>query len=161
MNLLRLTTISGALEDFSKPKPDEKPPPKPESEAPAPVAEEWSEDFLAQAAAQFETNFANLLSGGDPNVDVSPELIQRKLQQMAEAAQKVLQNPTDIPTESVDFGSSISQAIQGLNQGAEGLQNPFNEEDLLKMFGNPQGDSNDLLPFMQGAFLIEFIPVNE
>ncbi|CAH1962856.1 unnamed protein product [Acanthoscelides obtectus] len=68
---------------------------------------------------------------------------------MADAAQQVLENPTEVTNTSSDFAASISQAIQGLSAGTEGLQAPLNEEDLMKMFGG-NGSTNDLLPFMQG-----------
>uniref|UniRef100_A0A6P7F2E1 Peroxin-19 n=1 Tax=Diabrotica virgifera virgifera TaxID=50390 RepID=A0A6P7F2E1_DIAVI len=113
--------------------------------------QEWSNDFIQQAANQFEENFANFLAGADPNAQVTPEFIQQKLQQMADAAQQVLENPTQAADNSVDFASSITQAIQSLNAGAEGLQAPLNEEELMKMFtGDKTGQENDLLPFMQG-----------
>lgn len=69
-----------------------------------------------------------------------------------DAAQQVLENPTAVPDSSSDFAASISQAIQGLNAGAQGLQAPVNEEDLMRMFAGPGGlgSTNDLLPFMQG-----------
>lgn len=70
---------------------------------------------------------------------------------MADAAQQVMSNPSDISDQSVDFASSISQAIAGISQGQENLRAPFNEEDLLKMFGGGAGNQEgDIMPFMQG-----------
>lgn len=68
----------------------------------------------------------------------------------------MLDNPTQVTDTSADFASSISQAIQGLNAGAEGLQAPINEEDLMKIFGpgGSFGQENELLPFMQGSLII-------
>lgn len=68
-----------------------------------------------------------------------------------DAAQQVFENPTQTDP-SNDIAASISQAIQGLSAGAEGLQAPLNEEDLMKMFSGTGnlGSENDLLPFMQG-----------
>lgn len=115
-------------------------------------AEDWSADFIQRTAAQFEENFATLLAGSDANAQLNPEFVQQKLQQMADAAQQVLENPSQVSDTSSDFASSISQAIQGLNAGAEGLQAPMNEEDLMKIFGpgGSFGSENELLPFMQG-----------
>lgn len=114
--------------------------------------QDWSKDFIQQAASQFEENFATFLASADPNAQVTPEFIQQKLQQMADAAQQVLENPTQTTDTSSDFANSISQAIQSLNAGAEGLQAPINEEELMKMFtaGEGSGQENNLLPFMQG-----------
>lgn len=72
---------------------------------------------------------------------------------ISDAAQQVLSNPTQqVPDQSVDFASTISQTIQGLNAGAEGLQAPFSEDDLMKLFGGggQTGQENDFVPFMQG-----------
>ncbi|XP_060534453.1 peroxisomal biogenesis factor 19 [Cylas formicarius] len=113
-------------------------------------AQEWSVEFIQQAASQFEENFARFLNAGDADAQATPDAIQRKLQEMADAAQQVLTNPVEISDQSVEFASTISQAIQGLNSGSEGLNNPFNEEDLMKMLGGGgSGEGNDLLPFMQ------------
>jgi peroxin-19 len=67
---------------------------------------------------------------------------------MAEAAQQIFETP-NINETSNDFAATITQTIQGLNQGAEGLQNPFSEQDVMNLFGG-QGDQNAFLPFMQG-----------
>ncbi|KAJ8984035.1 hypothetical protein NQ317_012259 [Molorchus minor] len=116
------------------------------------AAKDWSSDFIQEAASHFEENFASLLATQDANVQLTPEYIQQKLQQMADAAQQTLNHPDQISEGSTDFAASISQAIQGLNQGAEGLQAPLNEESLLKLFGpgGGTGSENELLPFMQG-----------
>lgn len=113
--------------------------------------QEWSTEFVQQAALQFEENIGRLLAGGDPGAQVSTEAVQERLKQMADAAQQVLTNPIDISDQSLDFASSISQAIAGLNQGQENLRAPFNEENLLRMFGGgSEGQDGDFLPFMQG-----------
>lgn len=147
--------LDSALEDFSKvdttkkdeiAKTDDS-----ASISTSAESQEWSQDFIQQAASQFEENFANFLASADPSTEVTPEFIQQKLQQMADAAQQVLENPTQATENSSDFAASISQAIQSLNAGAEGLQAPLNEEELMKMFtGQRSGQENDLLPFMQG-----------
>lgn len=53
------------------------------STVPALNNDPWSNDFVQQAASQFEENFANLLVGMDANAQVTPEFIQQKFQQMA------------------------------------------------------------------------------
>lgn len=68
---------------------------------------------------------------------------------MAEAAQQVIENPNVTPN-SNDFASTISQTLQGLSQGAEGLQNPFSEQDMMNLLGGQGGGQNEFLPFMQG-----------
>ncbi|VEN61389.1 unnamed protein product [Callosobruchus maculatus] len=148
--------LDSALEDFSK-TDKSKDAAKPEGETKEttsevsclPESQEWSADFVKQAAKEFEDNFASLLASGNPNAHISPEVIQEKLQQVADAAQHILANPTEVTDPSSDYAASISEAIRGLSAGAEGLQAPLNEEDLLKMFEG-SGSTNDLLPFMQG-----------
>jgi peroxin-19 len=141
--------LDSALEDFNKeaPKGDKTEAPKDEVAETAP-AEEWSEDFIRQAAAQFESNLSNFLGTNSDGSQLSPEQVQQKFQQMAEAAQQIFETP-NINETSNDFAATITQTIQGLNQGAEGLQNPFSEQDVMNLFGG-QGDQNAFLPFMQG-----------
>ncbi|KAG5866187.1 hypothetical protein JTB14_000004 [Gonioctena quinquepunctata] len=147
--------LDSALEDFNKIDSSQKDA-KPEtttkevgtSNGALPDSQEWSNDFVQQAAKQFEQNFASLLAGGDSNV--TPELLEQKLQQMADAAQQALENP-QVSETSTDFASSISRAVQGLSASTEGLQAPLNEEDFMKMFtGSGAGQENEILPFMQG-----------
>nr|CAH7769591.1 unnamed protein product [Callosobruchus chinensis] len=147
--------LDSALEDFSKTdKPKDAGKPEGQTKEVTsevsclPESQEWSADFVKQAAQEFEDNFASLLARGDPNAHLSPEIIKQKIQQVEDAAQQILNNPTEVIGTS-DYAASISQAIRGLSAGAEGLQAPINEEDLMKMFeGN--GPTHDLLPFMQG-----------
>ncbi|EFA05071.1 peroxisomal biogenesis factor 19 [Tribolium castaneum] len=135
--------LDSALEDFkSEPPKDSKPAP-PQDEIPD---VEWSDDFIRQAAAQFESNFANLLGSNPDGSQLTPEQIQAKFQQMAETAQQVIENPSG---DSGDFAATISQTLQGLSQGAEGLQNPNLEQDIMNLFAG-QGDQNAFMPFMQG-----------
>ncbi|CAH1118332.1 unnamed protein product [Phaedon cochleariae] len=151
--------LDSALEDFSKTDSSEDKNKKSEEGgdevvaskgAPA-VAQEWSNAFIQQAAKEFEENFASLLTGNDPNMQVTPGMFEQTLQQMADAAQQALENPSQMSESSTNFSESISQAVQGLSIGAEGLQAPLNEEDFLKMLtGSGIGQENDVLPFMQG-----------
>lgn len=69
----------------------------------------------------------------------------------AEAASQVLSNPGQISDDSNAFASTISQTLQGLNEGTENLQTPFNDAALMNMFGGAaSGGQNEFLPFMQG-----------
>lgn len=117
-------------------------------------AEEWSEDFIRQAAQQFESNLANRMLGTTGTADSSnnDNQIQEGFQKMAEAAQQILSNPgADISNNSNDIAATISQTLHGLSQGAEDLQNPFSEADIMNMFsGGGGGEQNAFLPFMQG-----------
>ncbi|XP_044260753.1 peroxisomal biogenesis factor 19 [Tribolium madens] len=131
--------LDSALEDFKSDPPKE----APKDEVPD---AEWSDDFIRQAAAQFESNFANLLGANPDGAQLSPEEIQAKFQQIAETAQQVIENPSG---DSNDFAATISQTLQGLSQGAEGLQNPNLEQDIMNLFAG-QGDQNAFMPFMQG-----------
>lgn len=77
---------SGALEDFSKSetavsKKDDK-----EATAEAPQdaeGEVWSEEFIKQAAAQFESNMSNLMGNIDGDLQLTPEQLQQSFQKMA------------------------------------------------------------------------------
>ncbi|GLV36650.1 Peroxin 19 [Carabus blaptoides fortunei] len=160
--------LNSALEDFSK-KPEEVAAAVSKSDEKKEEATgddgkpeaEWSEEFIKQTAAQFETNMASLFGNipGNENVEVTPEQIQQNFQRMAEAAAQVMSNPTALQptTQSNDFASTISQTLQNLSLGAENLQNPFSEQDIMNMFGGGGGETggagneqNAFLPFMQG-----------
>lgn len=69
---------------------------------------------------------------------------------ISDAAQQVLENPTEVPDTSNAVADSISQALQGLSAGAEGLQESNIEEELMKIFSGGSGQENNFLPFMQG-----------
>lgn len=47
------------------------------------VPQEWSAEFVQQAVQQFEDNFARFLTGGEPNTEITPTLVQDKMKQMA------------------------------------------------------------------------------
>nr|XP_023013539.1 peroxisomal biogenesis factor 19 [Leptinotarsa decemlineata] len=145
--------LDSALEDFTKTNPVKKNEKLEETgkevEPSNGAVPEWSNDFIQQAAKQFEENFASLMAGSNPNI--TPQLLEKKLQQMADAAHHVLENPAEVCDASSDFSASISRAVQDLSAGAESLQAPLNEEDFMKMFtGGGSGQENDVLPFMQG-----------
>ncbi|GJQ75380.1 hypothetical protein Trydic_g23556 [Trypoxylus dichotomus] len=150
--------LDSALGDFSK-EPENKPSDakkddeqKTESEELATEEPEWSEEFLRQAAQQFESNLGRLLSENTEAVNLTPDQIQQSFQKMAEAAQQVLTNP-EVTDTSSDFSSAISQTLRGLSEGAENLQNPLSEQDFFSMFGGATagtGEQNGFIPFMQG-----------
>lgn len=132
----------------------------------------WSEEFIKEAAAQFESNMAAILGNfsGVPEDQISQEQIAQTFSKMAEAAAQVLKPPTegssDDPPITSDPGvqekidevsAAISQTLQNLNSNAENLQTPFSDQDLANMFNNfnlgGEGggqDANMFVPFMQG-----------
>ncbi|XP_050358615.1 peroxisomal biogenesis factor 19 [Nymphalis io] len=129
----------------------------------------WSEDFIKEAAAQFESNMASILGGfsGVPEDQITQEQIAQTFSKMAEAAARVL-NPTTeggqnepapsdpVVQEKIDeVSAAISQTLQNLNTNTETLQTPFSEQDLANMFSNfnvndGNQDANMFAPFMQG-----------
>lgn len=157
VKLFSTYSFVGALEDFiakeKKPEAEN----KTENNSVVPNSQEWTNDFIQEAASQFEDKFANFLAGVDPNTPVTPEVLQQRLQQMADAAQNVLDNPSQVSDASTDIASSISQAIQGLTAGAESLQEPLLEDEIMKMFGGGgvPAQENNFLPFMQGKYMID------
>lgn len=73
------------MEDFSKSdtaesKKDDK---EAVAEAQDAEGEVWSEEFIKQAAAQFESNMSNLLGNIDGDLQMSPEQLQQSFQKMA------------------------------------------------------------------------------
>ncbi|XP_018323519.1 peroxisomal biogenesis factor 19 [Agrilus planipennis] len=149
--------LDSALQDFSKaPSSNSKTELENKSEAVTvedgniEVSEdaEWSDEFIKQAAAQFESNIAKLLETN--GVQVTPEGLQQSFQRMAEAAAQIATNPSQAaPAPNSSLSTTISQTLQDLSQGTENLRNPFSEQDLLNMFGGQSGDENAFLPFMQ------------
>ncbi|XP_063372388.1 peroxisomal biogenesis factor 19 [Cydia amplana] len=126
----------------------------------------WSEEFVKEAAAQFESNMAALLGSfsGVPGEqpEISQEQIAQTFSKMAEAAAAVLkpgaadgcEAPAADPAKIDEVSAAISQTLQNLSSNSEGLQTPFSDQDLANMFGNfnlgENQDGNMFLPFMQG-----------
>ncbi|XP_077302825.1 peroxisomal biogenesis factor 19 isoform X2 [Arctopsyche grandis] len=121
----------------------------------------WSEEFLQQAAATFESNMAALLSSlkGTSEESISQDQITATFQMMAEAAAQVMK-PTDEETNekpkvSNDVSAAIAQTIDSLNADSSDLAKPIVDEDLAKMLSslglanNQEGASNMFVPFMQ------------
>lgn len=76
----------GALEDFIA--EDKKPKPESQTEDGSSNSvvlnsQDWSKDFVQQTASQFEGQFADFLAGLNPNAEITPNLLQQRLQQMA------------------------------------------------------------------------------
>ncbi|CAH0713001.1 unnamed protein product, partial [Brenthis ino] len=153
--------MDSALQDMTKKDQSSKPEDIPQNM--------WSEEFIKEAAAQFESNMAAILGGfsGVPEDQISQEQIAQTFSKMAEAAAQVLkpqtegavtESPSSDPAtqEKIDeVSAAISQTLQNLNTNTENLQTPFSEADLANMFnnfnlteGNQEG--NMFLPFMQG-----------
>ncbi|XP_075988841.1 peroxisomal biogenesis factor 19 [Anticarsia gemmatalis] len=130
----------------------------------------WSEEFIKEAAAQFESNMSAILSSfsGVPEEQITQEQIAQTFSKMAEAAAHVLkpegapEEPAPAPTEDPavqekidEVSAAISQTLKNLNSNTENLQTPFSDADLANMFNNfnmGEGgqDGNMFVPFMQG-----------
>lgn len=131
----------------------------------------WSEEFIKEAAAQFESNMSAILSSfsGVPEDQITQEQIAQTFSKMAEAAAHVLKpdgTPEEGPAPDADpevvldnvdeVSAAISQTLRNLNTNTESLQNPFSDTDLASMFTNinlgaeGQQESNMFVPFMQG-----------
>ena len=109
-------SISDALEGFDKPIPSSKP--KPEEIKPTEVAQAdmgWSEEFMKQAATEFEKNIRMMMaesaSSGE-DTDFSENLLRVS----QEAASKVFE------TQSGDGGASFAETLRSLAESAESLQ---------------------------------------
>lgn len=152
--------LDSALQDMTKKDQDS----KPEDSGQPNI---WSEEFIKEAAAQFESNMAAIMGGfsGVPEDQISQEQIAQTFSKMAEAAAQVLKPsdnvnepaPTDPASqEKIDeVSAAISQTLQNLNTNSENLQTPFSEADLANMFNNfnlgeANQEGNMFLPFMQG-----------
>ncbi|XP_022123930.2 peroxisomal biogenesis factor 19 [Pieris rapae] len=128
----------------------------------------WSEEFIKEAAAQFESNMATILGSfsGVPEDQISQDQIAQTFSKMAEAAAQVLkpqgesnnapiQGDPAVQGKIDDVSAAISQTLQNLNSNTENLQTPFSDADLANMFaefnlseGSQEG--NAFIPFMQG-----------
>ncbi|XP_011706099.1 PREDICTED: peroxisomal biogenesis factor 19 isoform X2 [Wasmannia auropunctata] len=98
----------------------------------------WTEDFLQQTADQFEKNLQNLLQNDSE--------LEAALQKFGQTSSS---NTADEKDVNADFQSAISQVLKDLTANSENLQN---EADMAAMLGQTSldGDTGDLLPFMQG-----------
>ncbi|KAM3955074.1 peroxisomal biogenesis factor 19 [Aphomia sociella] len=158
--------LDSALQDMTK-KDEKKEEQNGEASGEAPV-NVWSEDFLKEAAAQFESNMAAILGNfsGVPEDQISQEQIAQTFAKMAEAAAQVLKPGTAegetaaaeepaVQGKVDEVSAAISQTLQNLNTNSENLQNPFSEQDLANMFNNfnmgeGEQEGNMFVPFMQG-----------
>ncbi|CAG9131775.1 unnamed protein product [Plutella xylostella] len=163
--------LDSALEDMKKRQGDGQANPDAagaDGEAP----QMWNEEFIKEAAAQFESNMAAILGSfsGVPEDQITQDQIAQTFSKMAEAAAQVLKAPApgDAPAVEADpsagnrvataeeVNAAISQTLQNLNTNAESLQNPFSDQDIANMFSNfnlagEEGqEGNMFVPFMQG-----------
>ncbi|XP_038219845.1 peroxisomal biogenesis factor 19 [Zerene cesonia] len=154
--------LDSALQDMTK-KPPEQP-------AVADGQNMWSEEFIKEAAAQFESNMAAILGSfsGMPEEQISQEQIAQTFSKMAEAAAQVLKPQAEgsevqaaeadpnVQDKIDEVSAAISQTLQNLNTNTESLQTPFSDADLASMFSNfnlgeaGQAEGNMFVPFMQG-----------
>ncbi|XP_053621927.1 peroxisomal biogenesis factor 19 [Plodia interpunctella] len=154
--------LDSALQDMTKKESAEEQKPEGSGEL---AQNMWSEEFIKEAAAQFESNMAAILGSfnGVPEEQITQEQIAQTFSKMAEAAAQVLkpsgaEGPAESPAdhEKIDeVSAAISQTLQNLNSNTENLQTPFSDQDLANMFGNfnlADGgqDGNMFVPFMQG-----------
>ncbi|KAJ8707590.1 hypothetical protein PYW07_011267 [Mythimna separata] len=164
--------LESALQDMTKKQSTAAPTAEGSSELPSNM---WSEEFIKEAAAQFESNMSAILSSfsGVPEDQITQEQIAQTFSKMAEAAAHVLKpdgSPADAPAalsaadadpevvlDNVDeVSAAISQTLKNLNSNTETLQNPFSDTDLASMFTNinlgaeGQQETNMFVPFMQG-----------
>ncbi|OXU23487.1 hypothetical protein TSAR_016889 [Trichomalopsis sarcophagae] len=115
------------------------------------VEEVWTEDFLKQAADQFQRNLEELMQNGGNN-----ELGEsfKKMAQTVAGAMSTDSSGGEDSAPVPDFQSAISQALKDLSATSENLQNVPNisEADLAAMFGQAslEDGGSDFLPFMQG-----------
>ncbi|XP_047038638.1 peroxisomal biogenesis factor 19 [Helicoverpa zea] len=133
----------------------------------------WSEEFIKEAAAQFESNMSAILSSfsGVPEDQITQEQIAQTFTKMAEAAAHVLKPDgtseevaalppaaavdPDVQTNIDEVSAAISQTLKNLNTNSENLNTPFSDQDLASMFNNlnfgeGQQETNMFVPFMQG-----------
>lgn len=161
--------LDSALQDMTK-KPEQTPSqPANTDDIPQNM---WSEEFIKEAAAQFESNMAAILGSfsGVPEEQITQDQIAQTFSKMAEAAAHVLKPGTqagdaalvtetpEVQGQIDEVSAAISQTLQNLNTNTENLQTPFSEHDLANMFQNfnlgAEGgggqDGNMFVPFMQG-----------
>ncbi|XP_039752669.1 peroxisomal biogenesis factor 19 isoform X2 [Pararge aegeria] len=113
----------------------------------------WSEEFIKEAAAQFESNMASILGGFSGVPEAAAQVLKPPSD---DAATEPEANDPAVQEKIDEVSAAISQTLQNLNTNAENLQTPFSDADLANMFnnfnlgegGNQEG--NMFLPFMQG-----------
>lgn len=104
------------MEDFDKPIPTAKS--KPEEVKPEEAAQTdmgWSEEFMKQAATEFEKNIRLMMAESAASGDDS-DFTESLLKVSQEAASKVFE------TQSGDGGASFAETLRSLAESAESLQ---------------------------------------
>lgn len=157
--------LDSALQDMTKTADAN----KPEGSADVPQ-NMWSEEFIKEAAAQFESNMSAILSSfsGVPEEQITQDQIAETFSKMAEAAARVMKpedsmeetpavtGDPDVQEKIDEVSAAISQTLKNLNSNTETLQTPFSDTDLANMFNNFNlgeaggQDGNMFVPFMQG-----------
>ncbi|XP_058792577.1 peroxisomal biogenesis factor 19 [Phymastichus coffea] len=118
---------------------------KPEEERNKITSEEvWIDDFVKQAADQFQRNFDDLLHNNGN--------FSESFKKLADSVAGSVGDSSDVEAPPPDFQSAINQALKDLSANSENLQNVPNisEADLAAMFGQTSLEGGDFLPFMQG-----------
>lgn len=107
-----LINFVGALNDFNKENAKEDAVEKKDEAQPVEGSDEWTDEMIKQAASQFESNLAAMLGNiqGEP---VGETQIEDSFKKMAEAAQQVLANPSELSDTGNDFANTITQTLRG------------------------------------------------
>lgn len=141
--------LDSALEDFNDPSKDTEV--SDESggqtdiiESPQ-IDEDWTKDFMEQAANQFEKDLQTFIKNGTESE------LGASFEKMARTVASAMTDTNDKEGSNVntDFQSVIAQALQDLSVTTEDLQK---ESDLAAMFGQASSGegAGDIFPLMQG-----------
>ncbi|KDR12308.1 peroxisomal biogenesis factor 19 [Zootermopsis nevadensis] len=114
----------------------------------------WTDEFIKQAAIQFEQNVQSLLTQSSDSSDtLTPEQLGANFQKIAEATAKVITDEGSSDGDGSEFAAAISQTLRNLSEGTENLQSLFSEENIANMFSGlgvgETTEGGDFLPFMQ------------
>lgn len=153
--------LNSALDDFGKPPPitpaastAEQSVNSTENLDDGLMDAQWTEEFIKQAATQFEQNMQALLAqSGNSSDSISPDQLGANFQKMAEAAAKAMAD--EAGGGDSEFAAAISQTLKNLSEGTENLQTQFSDEDIANMFSNlgvgdnTAAEGGDFVPFMQ------------
>ncbi|KAJ8687865.1 hypothetical protein QAD02_023660 [Eretmocerus hayati] len=113
------------------------------------VEEIWTDDFIKQAADQFQRNLEELMQNG------SGTDLGESFKKMAQTVAGAISEGGGSGNESApDFQNAISQALKDLSATSENLQSvpTISDADLAAMFGQTslEDGATDFFPFMQG-----------
>jgi len=130
--------LDSALEDFYQPVLSPQPvhmptAKKPETRKTDPVAsavsgsgpaEEWTDEFIQQATAQFEDAMKNFIA--------EDQSLGEEFRKMAEATQRAMSSQES----EQSLGESLAQTLKGLAENAEAISNPLTDEEISQLLGN-------------------------